>query len=396
MSLLTVKDIPVKGKKVLVRADLNVPLHNGKVADDTRIRSSLPTIRYLIEQKARVILISHLGRPKGQVDEGLRLDPVARKLAELLDGNVIKINSITGGETEEAVSRLEEGEVLILENVRFEPGEERNDRELAQEFARLADLYVNDAFGTAHRAHASTEGVARFLPAVAGLLLEKEVEALQKCLDQPERPFTAVLGGAKVSDKIGVIQKFAEITDYLLIGGGMANTFLIAHGYDMASSFYEESRIEIAKDLLSSGQQSPKNFFLPDDLVVVKELKEGAPQRVVSIGEVPRGWQAVDIGPQSAEAFSGIIKKSRLVIWNGPLGVFEVSPFHRGTETVARAAVESDAFVLIGGGDTAAAFEKIGLIDGVDHVSTGGGATLEFLEGKELPGISVLKRQNTT
>ncbi len=393
MNKLTVRDIPVGGKRVLVRVDYNVPLDKGIITDDARIRGSLPTIRYLLEREAQVILISHLGRPKGMIKEDLRLDPVAKHLSGLLDKRVGKINTVVGEEAEEAASKLKDGEILLLENVRFEGGEEKNDPQLAKKMAKLADVYVNDAFGTAHRAHASTEGVTRFLTSVAGLLMEKEIEALQRCLYNPERPFTAVFGGAKISDKIGVIHKFLDMADYLLIGGGMANTFHAAKGHNMAASLIERTKLDVARELLSIINKKKKHFYLSDDVIVVQELEEGAPFRTVTPDSVPSGWQSVDIGPVTIESFSEIIKKSRMVVWNGPLGVFEMSPFHRGTEGVARAAINSDAYVLVGGGDTAAAFEKFGIVDEADYVSTGGGATLEFLEGKDLPGIAALKER---
>lgn len=390
MKKLTVKDVPVNGKRVLVRVDYNVPLEDGVITDDTRIRASLPTIRYLLENNARIILVSHLGRPKGKVKEELRLDPVAKHLSGLLNTKVNKINVVAGEEAGAAAARLKDGEILLLENARFEEGEEKNDLQLAEKMAELADVYVNDAFGTAHRAHASTEGVARFLPAVAGLLMEKEIEALQKCLHSPEKPLTAVFGGAKVSDKIGVIKRFLDVADYLLVGGGMSNTFHAAGGHDMASSLVEKTKLDVAKELLDNIQKSKKPFYLAEDMVIVQELEEDAPFRIVTPDSIPAGWESVDIGPKTIETFSGIMKKSRMVVWNGPLGVFEKSPFHRGTEAVARAAVNSDAYVLVGGGDSAAAFEKFGIAGEADYISTGGGATLEFLEGKDLPGIAAL------
>ncbi|MFY9115265.1 MAG: phosphoglycerate kinase [Dethiobacteria bacterium] len=393
MKKLTLRDISTEQKRVLVRVDYNVPLDGGTVADDARIRASLPTIRFLLERGAKVILVSHLGRPGGKVVDELRMDPVAGCLGELLGVEIRKIDFTVGPEAEECALALNEGEILLLENVRFEPGEEQNDLVLAEKMAKLAEIFVNDAFGTAHRAHASTEGVTRFLPAVAGLLMEKEISTLQRCLDNPERPLTAVFGGAKVSDKIGVINKFLELADYILIGGGMANTFLKAKGYDMAASFYEEGKLDSAKKLLKKIKAEDKRVYLPDDLVIVEDLAAGAPFRTVTADSVAGGWKAVDIGPSTVVNFSEIIAKSGMVVWNGPMGVFELSPFDRGTEAVARAAVESDAYVLVGGGDTAAAFEKFGISTEADYVSTGGGATLEFLEGKELPGIAALNDQ---
>jgi len=391
MPKMTVKDVEVKGKKVLVRVDFNVPLEDGEVTDDTRIRESLPTIKYLLEQNARVIVMAHLGRPKGEAKDELRLDPVCKRLEVLLNASVQKTDTVVGKEVEDAVAGLNEGEVLLLENVRFEPGEEKNDLDLAQQMAQLGDIYVNDAFGAAHRAHSSTEGVARYLPAVSGFLLEKEVEVLEKCLHAPERPLTAIFGGAKVSDKIGVIKRFLDIADYLIIGGGMANTFLVAKGYDPAESFYESSKIDVAKELLELSDKKNNPLYLPDDVVVTEKLEEGYPSHEVSVEKIPEGWQSVDIGSRTRDNFSDLVQNSGVVVWNGPMGVFEVSPFHRGTEAVANAAVDSEAYVLVGGGDTASAMEMLKLVDKVDHVSTGGGATLEYLEGRELPGIAALK-----
>ncbi|NLI69975.1 MAG: phosphoglycerate kinase [Firmicutes bacterium] len=391
MKKLTLKDVSVERKRVLVRVDYNVPLDGGVVADDARIRASLPTIRYLLGKKAKIILLSHLGRPAGEVVDEWRMDPVARCLEKLLGMKVKKIDFTVGPEVERSVRNLDGGEILLLENVRFLPGEEKNDPLLAEKIAALADIFVNDAFGTAHRAHVSTTGITRYLPAVAGFLMEKEITTLRRCLDRPERPLTAIFGGAKVSDKIGVINKFLELADNILIGGGMANTFLRAKGYDMASSFYEEGRIESARELLKKIRAGRKRVYLPDDLVIVEELVAGAPFRTVAADSVTGGWKAVDIGPGTMESFSEIVAASGMIIWNGPLGVFELSPFDRGTEAVARAAVESKAYLLVGGGDTAAAFERFGIAAEADYISTGGGATLEFLEGKELPGIAALK-----
>lgn len=392
--LMTLRDMSVEQKRVLVRVDYNVPLDGGMVADDARIRASLPTIRYLLENKAKIILLSHLGRPAGEVVDEWRMDPVAGRLGELLGMKIKKVDFTVGPEVEESVLALDEGEIMLLENVRFLPGEEENDPLLAEKMAGLADVFVNDAFGTAHRAHVSTTGITGYLPSVAGFLMEKEISTLQRCLDHPGRPLTAIFGGAKVSDKIGVINKFLELADNILIGGGMANTFLRAGGYDMASSFYEEGRVDSAKQLLKKIKAGRKRVYLPDDLVIVEELEAGAPFRTVAVDSVTGGWKAVDIGPATRASFSEIVAASGMIIWNGPLGVFELSPFDRGTEAVARAAVESNAYLLVGGGDTAAAFENFGISAKVDYISTGGGATLEFLEGKELPGIGALREQD--
>lgn len=378
-------------RRVLVRVDYNVPIEGGKVKDDTRIRFSLPTLEYLLEKNAKVILLSHLGRPRGEAQEGLRLDAVAQRLAQLLNREVKKVDEVVGEEAREAAASLQAGEILLLENLRFHPGEEKNHPDLAGHLAELGDLFVNDAFGAAHRAHASTEGITRHLPSVAGLLMEKELIALQKSLTNPSHPQTVVLGGAKVSDKIGVIKRFAQTADNLLIGGGMANTFLAAQGYSLGDSLYEEKSLEEARDLLEFFQQSSARVFLPLDLVVVQELKENAYHRVVKVEDFPPGWKGVDVGSATVEAFGKVVQESRMVIWNGPLGVFEIAPFHRGTEEVARAAVGGDVYLLLGGGDTVAAFEQMGLAGEVDYASTGGGATLEFWEGRELPGVVALE-----
>ena len=387
----TLSEVNVEGRKVLVRVDFNVSFEDGKIKDDTRIRYSLPTLQYLLERGAKVIILTHLGRPKGQVKEELRLDPVAKRLSQLLEKPVHKIDVLTGEEAKNATDSLKEGEVLLLENVRFHPGEEKNDPTLAKEWSELGDLYVNDAFGTAHRAHASTEGITHYLPGVAGLLMEKEIKTLQSCLQNPYRPLTVVMGGVKVSDKIGVIKRFLETADRLLIGGGMANTFFAAQGYSMGASFYEEKRLEEARELLEAFSTSQAEVYLPRDVVVVQELEEDAPYQTVAVDAIPEGWMAVDIGSATVELFGKVVRDSGMVVWNGPLGVFETSPFHRGTEGVAREAVESQAYLLLGGGDSVAAFDELDLLDKVDYASTGGGATLEFWEGKELPGIAALQ-----
>jgi phosphoglycerate kinase len=392
---VSIEQVEVAGKRVLVRADLNVPLADGVVQDDTRIRGVLPTIKNLLERGACVILVSHLGRPKGKVVPELRLDPVAEHLSKLLGRPVRKLDQVVGEEVEKAVAESKAGEVLLLENVRFEPGEEKNDPELAARLARLADLFVNDAFGTAHRAHASTAGVAKHIPAVAGLLMIKEIEALTRCLEQPGRPLVAILGGAKVSDKIGVLRRFMQLADTLLVGGGMANTLLAAKGYDLGDSFYEAESLDLAKTLLEESGQSRCRLELPVDLLIAQELKPNASYQVVSPEAVPAGWKAVDIGPETVKEYSKAVAAAGMVVWNGPLGVFEVPPFHQGTEGVARAVAESRAYSVVGGGDVVAALEKLGLADKISFISTGGGATLEFWEGKELPGIAVLQEKTS-
>ncbi|MGB9858394.1 MAG: phosphoglycerate kinase [Moorellaceae bacterium] len=390
MHKLTLKDLDCAQKRVLVRVDFNVPLENGRVADDTRIRAALPTIKYLIERRAKVILVSHLGRPKGKVNESLRLDPVARRLEELLGQPVKKVNDCVGPEVEEAVAQLQPGEVLLLENIRFYPEEEKNDPEFAKKLAALADVYVNDAFGAAHRAHASTEGVAHYLPSAAGLLMQKEIEVMGRALAHPDRPFVAIIGGAKVSDKIGVIRNLLSKVDTLIIGGGMANTFLKARGYNMGKSLVEEDKVSLAAELMAEAEKKGIYLLLPRDLVVAQELSPEAPHRVVAVDAVPEGWMAVDIGPETRRDFAEALATARTVVWNGPMGVFEMEPFAAGTEAVARAVAGVKGTTIVGGGDSVAAVEKMGLADKITHISTGGGASLEFLEGRQLPGVVAL------
>jgi phosphoglycerate kinase len=384
----TVRDIDVTEKAVLVRADFNVPLENGEVADDTRIRAALPTILYLLEQRARVILCSHLGRPKGKVVEELRLDPVADLLGNLLEIPVLKMNDCIGSEVDTAIRNLEPGRLLILENTRFYPEEKKNDREFAGKLANHADFFVNDAFGTAHRAHASTEGVAHHIPGVAGLLMESEMEALGFVLHEPLHPVVLVMGGAKISDKIEVIRNFLDRTELLLLGGGMANTLLKARGTGVGKSLVDEGSLDTARNLL--GTASDK-LVLPVDAVVAKEVKEDAEHRTVPIDGVPSGWRIVDIGPDTIDLYRERLKDARTVIWNGPLGAFEVEPFAQGTSYMARILADLEAQTVVGGGDSAAALQRLGIADKMSHVSTGGGAFLEFMAGKELPGIAVLR-----
>lgn len=390
MAKLTLKDLDLRNKRVLVRVDFNVPLEAGRVTDNTRIRAALPTIRYLVDNGARVILMSHLGRPKGKVKEELRLDPVARELENLLGRPVYKVNDCIGPEVEAAAAALKPGEVLLLENVRFYPEEEKNDPEFARKLASLADLYVNDAFGAAHRAHASTEGVAHYLPAAAGFLLQKEIETLGKALADPERPFVAIIGGAKVSDKISVIRNLLTKVDTLIIGGGMANTFLRAKGYAMGKSLVEEDQVLLAQELMDQAARQGVKLLLPRDLVVAQEFKADAPHQVVAANAVPDGWMALDIGPETAREYTNALKDARTVVWNGPMGVFEMEPFAHGTEAVARAVAAVDGMTIVGGGDSVAAVEKVGVAEKIGHISTGGGASLEFLEGKALPGVVAL------
>lgn len=388
MKKLTVRDVEVSGKRVLVRVDFNVPLDDsGQVTDDTRIRAALPTIRYLLERQARVILASHLGRPKGKPDPKYSLAPVARRLSDLLGRDVRLAPDCVGPQVQGLVAALDAGEALLLENLRFHPQEEKNDAEFARELASLADLYVNDAFGTAHRAHASTAGVAAYLPAVAGFLMEKEIDFLERVTAAPERPLVACLGGAKVSDKIGVITNLLQVADKVLVGGGMANTFLKAQGYEVGRSLVEDDRLETARDILA---RSGGKLVLPEDVIVAPEGKPGVPYREVGVDQVPADWMILDIGRQTAQAFALAIAGAASVIWNGPMGLFEVEPFDEGTRAIAVAMSRCPGTTVVGGGDSVAAVEKAGVADRITHISTGGGATLEFLEGKELPGVAAL------
>lgn len=388
----SVRDVEVTGRRVLVRVDFNVPLDpQGRVSDDRRIRESLPTVRYLLERQAAVVLMSHLGRPGGRVVEELRMAPVGERLAQLLGLPVRILRDCVGPEVEAVVAQMKPGEVALLENVRFHPEEEANDPGFAAALARLGDLYVNDAFGTAHRAHASTVGVARLLPAVAGLLMEKEIRYLSRLLENPDHPFVAVLGGRKVSDKMGVLDNLLRQVDALLIGGGMAYTFLKARGLSVGRSVVEEDKVELARQLLGRAHERSVKLLLPEDVVVAERPAAEVPRRVVSVREIPEGWMGLDIGPRTARHFAEVVERARLVVWNGPMGVFEVEPFAEGTRLVAEAVARCAGTTVVGGGDTAAAVEQLGLLDRFDHVSTGGGATLEFLEGRELPGIRVLQ-----
>ena len=395
MAKKTVRDIDVAGKKVLVRVDFNVPLDKttGQVADDTRIRAALPTINYLREQKAKVILASHLGRPKGKVDEKAKMDAVAACLSGLLGVPVPKVDDCVGALPLEAVKAMREGDVLLLENVRFHSEEEKNDPGFAKQLADLAEVYVNDAFGTAHRAHASTEGVTKYLPGVAGFLMENELNMLGQLLAAPGRPFYAVMGGAKVSDKIPVIANLFDKVDGLIIGGGMANTFLMAKGYEMGKSLVETDLLAKAKELMAEAASRNIAFLLPDDVVAAPEVAAEAPSQVVPASGLPGDLMALDIGPKTIDAFSEKLKSAKTVMWNGPMGVFEMAPFAKGTVAMANVLAGINATTVIGGGDSVSAVKKAGVADKVTHISTGGGASLEFLEGLELPGIACLMDQ---
>jgi phosphoglycerate kinase len=389
MKKKTIRDVDVEGKRVLIRVDFNVPLSEGAVTDDTRIRAALPTIQYVLDEGGTAILCSHLGRPKGKPDDALKMDPVAGRLEELLGRPVQKLDDCIGPEVEAAVGDAQPGDVILLENTRFHPGEKSNDPEFSKKLAGLADLYVDDAFGSAHRAHASTEGVTHYLPAVAGFLMEKELEFLGEALASPKKPFVAILGGAKISDKIGVIDNLLERVDALLIGGGMANTFLKADGYDVAESLVEDESVDTASGLL---KQAGDKLVLPVDVTVADRFAADAFSQVAAVGGVPAGWRILDIGPRTLEVFQERLAGARTVVWNGPMGVFEFPKFAVGTEAVARMlAALPEATTIIGGGDSAAAVQRTGLAGKMSHISTGGGASLELLEGKTLPGVAALE-----
>ena len=383
----TVRDIDVKGKKVFVRVDFNVPVKDGVVGDDTRIQAALPTIRYLLDKGAAVILASHLGRPKGGPEAKFSLKPVADHLSKLLGKPVSFADDCIGPVAEQAAKALKSGEVLVLENTRFHPEEEKNGEEMSKALASLADIFVNDAFGTAHRAHSSTAGIAAYLPSVAGFLLEKEIKYLGQAIDDPKRPFVAILGGAKISDKIGVIRNLLQKADAILIGGGMANTFFKAEGYPMADSLVEEEAFETARELLAAGKTKLR---LPVDVVIADKFDAEAALKTMPSGPVPDGWRILDIGPKSVEAYAKVIKGAGTVVWNGPMGVFEFPRFAAGTYGVAQAVADSRAVSVIGGGESVAAINQSGLADKITHISTGGGASLEMLEGLTLPGVAAL------
>lgn len=384
----TIRDYDFRGKRVLVRVDFNVPINEGVITDDTRIKAALPTIQFLLQQHAAVILCSHLGRPKGEPKPEFSLRPVAGRLSELLKLTVAFANDCIGPEARKMAGNLKPGEVLLLENTRFYPGETKNNPDFAKELASLADVFVNDAFGTAHRAHASNVGVANYLPAFAGFLLEKEIKYLGNAIANPKRPFVAILGGAKVSDKIGVIRHLLSQADHILIGGGMANTFLRAQGIEMGDSLVESESIDVASKILA---EAGDKLHLPIDLVIGDEFADTANSNIIDVGPVPHGWRVMDIGPKSVQAFSELIKEAQTVVWNGPMGVFEFPNFAKGTFGIAKAVAESDADSIIGGGDSVAAIQQSGLADKITHISTGGGASLKMLEGNMLPALSVLQ-----
>jgi len=388
MNLRTLRDLDLRERRVLLRVDFNVPMKDGAIEDDTRIRAALPTIQFLLDHEASIVICSHLGRPKGRVVEELSLRPAAAHLGQLIGMPVGFVGQTTGPEAEQAAQALESGELLLLENTRFNPEETKNVPEFARALAGLGEVYVNDAFGTVHRAHASTEGVAHFLPSAAGLLVEKEVQYLETTLVNPARPFVAVLGGAKISDKIGVVGSLIERTEALLIGGGMANTFLAAQGMDMAESLTEPESYSVALELI---EIAGEKLHLPSDAIVADEFSPEASTQVVGVENVPAGWRVLDIGPQTLESFKRLVADAATVFWNGPMGVFEMAPFAAGTTDLARAIAQSGSVSIVGGGDSASAIRQAGLVDKITHLSTGGGASLALLEGRVLPGLAVLQ-----
>jgi phosphoglycerate kinase len=398
MNKKTVRDVDVTGKRVFLRADLNVPLDDGKITDDTRIRASLPTIVYLLERGASVVLASHLGRPKGKVNDALRLKPVADRLAELLGRPVRMTGDALGPGVHDAIGKLRPGELILLENLRFHAEEEANDAEFAKSLAALADLYVNDAFGSAHRAHASTEGITHYLPSVAGLLLEREVDALSGLLEKPARPFHTVIGGAKISGKLEVLEVLLSRCQAILVGGGMANTFLAARGLSLGKSLVETEQLENAERIIAEARRKRTRLMLPTDAVVAAQLHHRSQRQVVPVSDVPKDWSIVDIGPQTVSAYTEYLTKAKTIFWNGPMGIFEIAPFAEGTNAIARFLAQRTAkgvITVVGGGDSVAAVDQLGLAGQMSHVSTGGGASLEFVEGKVLPGVAALADKET-
>ena len=390
MELRTVDRAEVAGRRVLVRNDFNVPLEDGRVTDDLRVRAAVPTLRWLLDHGARVICCSHLGRPKGKRDPKYSLEPVRPVLADRLGADIAFVDDVAGDQARQAAEALGDNQVLLLQNLRYEPGEEKNDPHLADQLASLAEVYVDDAFGAAHRAHASVVGVAERLPAYAGYLLAGEVKELSRLLEDPERPFTAVLGGSKVSDKLAVLDNLLGRVDSLVVGGGMCFTFLAAQGHEIGDSLFEPDQVEAVRRLLETAKSEGKPVLLPTDVVVAREVSEDAEPRTVPADGIEAGWKGLDIGPETAKAFAAAVAEARTVFWNGPMGVFELAPFAAGTKAVAEAVAAADGYTVVGGGDSAAALAELGLADRVDHLSTGGGASLELLEGKTLPGVAAI------
>ena len=393
MAKKSMQDIELTGKRVLVRVDFNVPRNKttGEITNDVRIQAGAPTIKYLSEQGAKVIVMTHMGRPKDDTDPILRLDKVAARLAEIIGQPVKKLDKTVGPEVEEAVAAMQNGDVIMLENVRFLPGETKNDPELAAELAKLGDVFVNDAFGTAHRAHCSTEGVGHILPGVMGFLMDKEISVLGKALSEAEHPFVAIVGGSKISDKIGVVQNLLEKVDVLMIGGGMANTFLKAKGYEMGTSLVEDDKTELALEIMAHAEKLGKKLLIPVDVTVATAIDAPGTAQTVAADQVPADRMALDIGPETVKIYQDAVMNAKTILWNGPMGVFEVDAFAVGTFAVAHAVAKSPAYSIVGGGDSVASLERTGLNDEIDHISTGGGASLEFLEGKKLPGVEVLQ-----
>ncbi len=388
---LTIEDLQIKGKRVFIRADFNVPLDDNMViTDDRRIRSTLPTINYAIDEGAKVILASHLGRPKGRVEPRFSLAPVAKRLQRLLNKEVIFAPDCIGTQAENLISKMKDGDVLLLENLRFHHGEEKNDESFARALSKIADFYVNDAFGAAHRAHASTVGITKFLPSAAGFLLKKEIEYLKGVIDNPVRPFVAILGGAKVSGKISVLENLASKVDKVIIGGGMAYTFIKAMDHEIGDSLVEDDMLMLAKNIMDKLKKNNVKFYLPVDSVIAQSLEPGAETKIVTTQEIPKGWRALDIGPASVKLFSEALQNAKTIIWNGPMGVFEIDAFSRGTYAIAHFVADAYALTIVGGGDTDYAVHKAGVSDAITFISTGGGASLQLLEGKDLPGISAL------
>jgi phosphoglycerate kinase len=387
----SIRDIDVAGKKVFIRVDYNVPMDKaGNITEDTRIRATLPTLKYLLSNNAAIIIASHLGRPKGEVVPAFSLAPVAKRLSELIGQEVVLAPDCVGPSAETLAKALQPGQILLLENLRYHKAEEKNDPEFSRQLASLADVAVNDAFGVSHRAHASVEGITKYLPAVAGLLMEKEIQFVGQTVANPTHPFVAIIGGAKVSDKIGVIENLLKKVNTLIIGGGMANTFLAAQGYNIGKSLLEADKVELAKSLISAAKERGVNLLLPTDVVIAEKFAADAAHKAVAVDSIDSEWMALDIGPETAKAYAKAVETAQTIVWNGPMGVFEMDAFANGTETVAKAVAASKAISIVGGGDSIAALEKVGLADKITHISTGGGASLEFLEGKVLPGIAAL------